>query len=108
MQRKITLERKVKIMKEISKKEIEKAIKEEYRMARKFVSGHYGRYYTMMLDLESGEIWSDVFLDEGSFKVYHDENIVSLQYYPGYIYETEAGYVEDAVKKLEEAGWVLK
>lgn len=95
-------------MREISRKEIEKKIKAEYKAARDFCDGGIGRYYNMMLDVSDGDIWSDVFLNEGDRKIYHSDSIMRLKYIPGYVSETEEGYINDAIRKLEKVGWTIK
>ena len=50
--------------KKISKKDLLDQIREEWRLARKFVSLDHRRYtYAMMLDTDDGEIGSDTFTD---------------------------------------------
>lgn len=99
------------MMKKISKEDICRKVHEEYELAKKFVSGHYGRYYKMMIDVADGEIWSDVFLDEGQYKIYHSDSVRSLHHQYVYDYEDreiENGYVDDAVRQLREAGWIIE
>lgn len=97
-------------MKEISKKEIEKKIREEYEDARKFVSQGKFRYYKMMLDLSDGSIWADVFLDCNDWKVYHSESIIQLsgEDYFATVGEIESAYVESAIRSFDEHGWIIK
>jgi len=94
-------------MKIISKKSIVKVIRKEYKEARVFCRNGYNRYYKMMIDIDDGAIWSDVFLDENNWKVYHSESICQLENTPGYVHETENGYVDDAVRLLRKAGWMI-
>ena len=95
-------------MKEINKKEIEQKIRSEYEAARNFCNGDYGRYHTMMINVSTGDIWSDLFLSQENYKVYLDDDVMRLDYVPGYASETEEGYINDAIRKLEEAGWTIK
>lgn len=96
-----------KLMKKISKKSIMKTVKKEYKEARDFCRGGHFRYYKMMIDVDDGAIWSDVFLDENNWKEYHSESIRQLENTLGYVHETEKGYVDDAVCLLREAGWMI-
>lgn len=50
-------------MKEINKKEIEQKIRSEYESAIDFCRGDFGRYYVMMVNVFTGNIWSDLFLN---------------------------------------------
>ncbi|POP33371.1 hypothetical protein C3B58_07670 [Lactonifactor longoviformis] len=95
-------------MKKIERREIEKQVKKEYAAARDWCSYDHFRYYKMMIDTSDGDIWSDVFLSENEWKVYHSETIMSLEnYYYGTIKEKEAEYIEDAIRKLKSAGWEI-
>ena len=95
-------------MKKISRKAIAKVVKEEYKAARKWCDQDWRRYYKMMLDTSDGEIWSDVFLDVNEWKQYHSKSIRSLDCgYGHYVKEKEIGYIDDAIRKLEEAGWEI-
>ena len=94
-------------MKEISRKEIEQQVREELKEARAFCSYGYGRYYTMMIDLSDGSIWSDHFLDCETWKEYHSETIVRLST-NGMIDNVDRAYIDDAVDKLTTAGWIVK
>ena len=64
----------------------------------------------MMIDLEDGEIWSDVFLDEWTRKIYHSSSVQHLSY-GGIPFSTaaekEQGYIDDAIQQLQEAGWTI-
>lgn len=95
-------------MKVIARGKIERTVKKEYKAARDFVGNHYGRYSKMMIDVSSGKIWSDVFLNEGDYKIYHSDSIMGLQYLPGLVSDTENAYIDDAIRKLREAGWEIK
>ncbi len=95
-------------MKEINKKEIEQKIRSEYESAIDFCRGDFGRYYVMMVNVFTGNIWSDLFLNSEAHKIYHDEDVIQLEYVPGYASETEEGYINDAIRKLEKAGWTIK
>lgn len=93
--------------KEISKAKIVESIKQEYAEARKWCHQDFGRHYKMMIDTMDGRIWSDVFLSENDWKIYHSDTISKLDYVPGYVNETEEGYIEDAISKLITAGWTI-
>lgn len=95
-------------MKKISMATISKTIKKEYKEARQWCRGDWGRYYKMMLDTRDGEIWADVFLNENSWEEYKSKDIISLSCISGQtVEEKEAAYIADAVQKLKEAGWTI-
>ena len=94
-------------MKEIARSTITETIKQEYAVARKWCYQDFGRHYKMMIDTMDGRIWSDVFLSENDWKIYHSDTISKLDYVPGYVNETEEGYIEDAISKLITAGWTI-
>ena len=58
----------------IKKSEITKARRELNQWLRQ----GYRRTGVLMLDKSDGEIWADVFLDEGSYKIYHSSDIVEI------------------------------
>lgn len=96
-------------MKEISRAQIEKKIKKEYKEARDFVNQDaFSRRYKMMIDLEDGEIWSDTFLTENDWNVYHSDYIsdIEARYY-GSVKEKEQAYIEEAIDMLKEVGWTI-
>jgi len=95
-------------MKTTSRRVIVETIKREYKEARTFCRGDRGRYYRMMIDLEDGDIWADVFLDVNSWKEYHSGSIHQLMYVPGYIADTEKAYIDDAIRQLTDAGWAIR
>ena len=96
-------------MKTIERRKIEKAVKKEYREGRKWCRGGFSRHFRLMLDTEDGEIWSDVFLNEGDWKKYHSGTIIRLSRNDGdTVPEREAEYVADAIRLLEAAGWTIK
>lgn len=94
-------------MKQISRALIAKKVKTEYKIARKWRATDWGRTYVMMIDLEDGEIWCDCFLDCNAWKEYVSDAIEQLDYTPGYVKETEQGYIDDAISKLRRAGWSI-
>lgn len=95
-------------IKKIKRKTIEKKVKEEYTAAREFCSYNFGRYYKMMIDTDNGCIWSDVFLSENDWKVYHDDSIISLDGLGWTVDEKEVAYVSSAIRLLTEAGWTIE
>ena len=96
-------------MKTIKKKTIERMVRKEYESAREFCSHDFGRYYKMMIDTNDGDIWSDVFLSENDWKVYHDNSVYSLDRGEGWtVKEKEAAYITDAIRILAEAGWIIE
>lgn len=94
-------------MRKISRKEIEKRVKKEFKVARRWCDQGLYRYYKMMIDTDDAEIWSDVFLSENDWKEYHKDSIVSLDSEFGYVREMEISYTEDAIQKLKESGWEI-
>jgi len=94
-------------MRKISRKLIKETVKNEYKEARVFCDYDNRRYYKMMIDTEDGAIWSDVFIDENTWKVYHSDTIHQLDYLPGYIADIEKGYIDDAIRLLKKAGWEI-
>lgn len=94
-------------MKKISKKEIVRQVKKEYKIARQWCEHDFGRYYKMMLDTDDGEIWSDIFLSENEWKEYQKKSIMELDAFPGYVHEMESAYTENAIQKLKTAGWKI-
>lgn len=93
--------------KEISKAQIVETIKQAYKEGRDWCRQDFGRYYRMMIDTKDGSIWSDVFLSENNWKIYHSDTIMKLDYVPGYVSETETGYINDAIAKLSADGWKI-
>ena len=58
----------------IKKSEITKARRELNQWLRQ----GYRRTGVLMLDKSDGHVWADVFLDEGSYKIYHSSDIVEI------------------------------
>ena len=94
-------------MKTIKRKKIEDVIKKEYALAHKFCSHDFGRCYKIMIDTDDGDIWSDVFLSENEWKVYHDDSVLSLSGNGRTVKEIESAYIMDAIGLLTETGWVI-
>lgn len=94
-------------MKEISRKQIEKTIKEEYAEARKFIDGGLNRYCEIAINVFTGDIWSNLYLDTEHYKIYKDEDVFTLRYLPGLVKDTEEVFIEDAIEKLQNAGWTI-
>lgn len=94
-----------KSMRKISRKEIVSQVRKEYKIARQWCRQDFGRYYKMMIDIDDGEIWSDVFLTTNDWKEYHSDSIVTLDTESGYVHEMEDAYIEDAIRNLRAAGW---
>ena len=95
-------------MKKISKKLVVSTIRKKYTEALKWCRGGRGRYYKMMINTDNGAIWADTFLNENSWNEYHSASITSLDYVQGYLSETEAGYIDDAIRLLNSAGWEIE
>ena len=94
-------------METIARKDIEKTIKKEYADARKFCETVSGGYYKMMLDTEDGEIWSDVFISEGSYKKYRSDSIIHLDCTAGFGADIEQAFIDDAIYHLKKSGWTI-
>ena len=94
-------------MNQIRKSEIVKQVKKEYKEGRDWCRCGRGRCYTMMIDTDDGDIWSDVFLSIDDWKRYHSDTIQRLETVPGYVKEREDGYVDSAIKLLTAAGWTI-
>lgn len=94
-------------MKEISRERIEKTIREEYAEARKFINEGFNRYCEIVINVFTGDIWSNLYLDTEHYKVYKDEDIFKLQYIPGLVKDTEKAFIEDAIEKFKDAGWTI-
>lgn len=94
-------------MKKMSMGEITKKVKEEYKAGRQWCESGFGRYYKMMIDTSDGRIWCDCFLSENDWNKYHSETITPLNYTPGYVSDTESGYISDAIHLLDKAGWII-
>lgn len=94
-------------MNEISRMEIEQKIKAAYKDAKEWCRCDWGHYYKMMIDLSDARIWIDCFADCNSYKKYNSQSITALEYTPGYASDTEQGYIDDAITKLIEAGWII-
>ena len=60
-----------------------------------------------MINVFTGDIWSNLYLDTEHYKVYEDEDIFKLQYIPGLVEDTEKAFIEDAIEKFEDAGWTI-
>lgn len=92
-------------MKQIKRENIAQAIKREYTEAKNWCRQDFGRCYQMMLDTYDGDIWSDLFLTENDYKIYHSSSILSLD--TEYGCGDEASYIADAIRKLKAAGWII-
>lgn len=96
-------------MKEIKRSELKKMIRKEYKEARQWCRLDFGRTYNMMIDTEDGKVWSDVFLDENTYKIYHSDTIFSLSPIGrlATVAETEKAYLAEAVSMLQKSGWTI-
>lgn len=91
-------------MKEISKSIIKKTVKKKFEEAKDWCKLRHNNYYVMRIDIETGEIWVDL-LFESNWKSYGDSDIRRLETTGLLLEDMENGYVNDAIKKLTEAGW---
>lgn len=94
-------------MKTISKKSIVKKVRKEYEEAREWCDYDPFRYAKIMIDTSDGDIWADVFLNENEWKRYHSNTIMALDHIYGSVKDREARYIEDAISKLQAAGWSI-
>lgn len=52
-------------------------IKYLYKESRRIKNSNLG-FTKMMMDISTGEVWNDFFVDENSYKIYRDENIIEV------------------------------
>lgn len=93
-------------MKEIRKRDIEKIIKAEYADGRRWCGRDCSFYYKLMIDTADAQIWVDCMM-ENSWNVYHSDTITALEEVGIYVADTEANYINQAVKLLKAAGWII-
>lgn len=55
-------------------------VKKAYEDYKKWTSRPF-RCANIMLNRKTGSVWTDCFMDENNWKVYHDDNIISLLQY---------------------------
>ena len=91
-------------MREVPKIKITKAVKKAFEEARDWCRVGYNNYYAMRIDVSTAEIWVDL-LFESNWKSYRDSDIHRLETTGLLLEDIENGYVNDAIKKLTEAGW---
>ena len=91
----------------ISRKNIARQVRKEYKEAREWSGLRKDHCYTMMIDVSDGSIWSDC-LDRNRWKEYESDTVARLNLYGAESYEpverVEELYIELAVAKLKEAG----
>ena len=96
-------------MNKVERKTIVKTINREYIEARQWCRIGYLHTFCLMIDVSDARIWTDLFLDENSYKIYHSETIHHLS--PGTHYQTVEERIENMVKEaiqlLEESGWCI-
>lgn len=88
-------------MKEVSRAQIEKAVKKAEKEARAWCRLDWRHTYQIMIDTADAEIWVDVFADCNSWKAYRSDTIMSLDAM------AEGGRVGDAIHQLKIAGWKI-
>lgn len=96
-------------MKQVSREKLRKTLCKEYRSAHNWCKQGFGRYYVMNINVETGDTWADVFLDENSQKIYNGDEVHSL-YTRGDMLtfdEKVDDYLSDACKHLKKAGWEI-
>ena len=96
--------------KKINREKLMNQIREEWKSARKFSHLDQRFTYTMMIDLDTGEIWSDTFPACNSFIRYNSNAIQHLIPIRGWrtVSEGEECYLDAAVEMLTEAGWEVE
>lgn len=94
-------------MKAIIKVELYKTIKQEFKMGRDFCRGYRGRYFKMMIDVDDGTVWSDVFVSENDWREYRSDTILRLETVYDTVPNMEQAYLNDAIQKLKRAGWTI-
>lgn len=98
-------------MKKINMEELERAINREYKSLNKWLSispSHGGR---IMLDVDDCNVWSTEYLDSGSYTVYASDSIKCVVPSPRHLLtasEDRQAHLEEAVKLLTDAGWILE
>lgn len=88
-------------MKQITRTQIEKAVKAAEKEAHAWCRGDERRSYQIMIDTDDAEIWADTFIDCNSWKQYRSDSICSLDVM------ADGGITGDAIMLLEIAGWEI-
>lgn len=60
------------------KNDIKKQVRKERKEMKRWNKLDRGHYSKLMYDKADGDIWTDCFLDEGSYTVYHSDTICSV------------------------------
>lgn len=98
-------------MKEISKKKLSTKIRKAYKEGRDWCSYGHFRTYTIMIDSDDADIWTDCFLDCNSWTEYYSSTIASLSvpwiYDCETVKEREEEYLKEAIRILTKAGWTV-
>lgn len=89
-------------MKEITRTQIEKAVKKAEKEARAWCKSDWRHTYQIMIDTADAEIWADLYTDCNSWKEYRADTIMSLDAM------SEGGRTGDAIHQLEIAGWIIE
>lgn len=87
--------------KEISKSQIEKAVKASEKESRAWCRGDNRRSYQIMIDTDDAEIWADTYIDCNSWKQYRSDTIYSLDVM------ADGGRTGDAIRQLTASGWKI-
>lgn len=91
----------------ISRSELKKKIHDELAEGIKWSEFKYEHRFFMMLDTSDADIWTDCFISENEWKVYHSDTIVRLTYSGISTEEQEKFYLVQAIQLLKEAGWEI-
>ncbi|MBU9724505.1 hypothetical protein [Diplocloster modestus] len=87
-------------MKKTSIKKLSRKIEREYAVAIRFCKLDTGAYYTMMIDTDDADVWSDTFISSNDWREYRSPTIYKLET----AYSAEE-YLDEAIELLQEAGW---
>lgn len=87
---------------ELSRIQIEKAVKKAEKEARAWCKNDWRHTYQIMLDTYDADIWPDLFTDCNTWKEYKSDTIISLDVM------ADGGRTGDAIHYLAKAGWTIK
>lgn len=96
-------------MKKINLEKIKETVAIEYKSAIDWCYSGNGRYYMMRLNIDTGDIWADLYLSENNWTE-RDPDIIRFLSYPGdFVTQKEyyEAYEKEAVDLLTAAGWTL-
>lgn len=89
-------------MRKVSIEKLSRKIEKEYAEAIRFCKLDSGAYYTMMIDTDDADVWSDVFISCNNWKEYNSSTIQKLET----AYSAE-DYIDEALDLLKDSGWEI-